>query len=140
MDREVWAREYGRLCTAYGKTPSTEQARVYYAALEHLQGVCVTEAVTEAVRESRGWPSAADLAERSRQIRRERYSAPAGACDVCHGETWTIHECAGVSAPDSVTRPSPVSRHEFCGRTYVHEGHDFARRCYQCWQRMDGAA
>lgn len=131
MERDAWVKEYKRLLTAYNKASNSEQAGVYFEALGAYPGFVVADAVTSAIRESKTWPSAADLVERSRLAMRER-GAPAGICDVCHGDLFTVHRCAGVSAPDAQTKPAPVSRHEFCGRDWVHADHDYARRCYQC--------
>ena len=133
MDREQWAKEYARLCTAYGKSPNTEQARVYFAALDAYPIAVVADAVTEAVRESRGFPTAADLSDRAVRIRRGRPMAPAGACGRCHGSTWIELHCAGVSAESATAEPRPVDRSHCCGRTWVHADHGFAVRCDQCW-------
>lgn len=132
MDAPDWKPLYQRLCTAYGKSPNVEQADVYLEALRGYPRVVVAEAVAEAIKESRGWPSAADLAERARQARRDA-PLPVGTCDVCHNETWVILPCAGVTAPDATTRPEPVDRRAYCGRSYVHADHDYAVRCPQCW-------
>lgn len=132
MDAPDWKPLYQRLCTAYGKSPNVEQADVYLEALRGYPRVVVAGAVAEAIKESRGWPSAADLAERARQARRDA-PLPVGTCDVCHNETWIILPCAGVTAMDATAPPLPVNRREYCGRNYVHAGHDYAVRCAQCW-------
>ena len=140
MEREQWAKEYQRLCTAYSKSPNTEQARVYFAALDVYPVAVVADAVTEAVRESRGFPTAADLSERALRIRKARPVVPAGACDRCHGSTWIALHCAGVSAESATAAPMPVERHHYCGRNWVHADHGFAVRCDQCWVVRGDAA
>lgn len=131
MERDAWGREYRRLLTAYGKTTNAEQASVYFSALHSYPSAAVTAAVDAAVKDSRTWPSAADLADRARQWLAS-HQAPASMCDVCHGERSVVFHCAGVSAPDARATPAPVSRHEYCGRDWVHVDHAYARFCRQC--------
>lgn len=131
MDRETWAREYRRLLTAYNRTSNAEQIGVYYAALSGTPTVCVVEAVTSAIRESKTWPTVADLVERAR-LARPDHTAPASICTVCHGNRFTQHHCAGVSAPDGASKPMPVERSQYCGRDWVHGDHPYALRCAQC--------
>jgi len=126
VERETWAREYIRLCSAYGRTPNMEQAGVYFDALGSFPASCIGEAVTGAIRESRGWPTAADLAERARQVRADKFSAPAGACDVCHGSGWVFSsgQPTGYQLPPGrrgADAPAPVA--------WTPE---YARRCWQC--------
>lgn len=138
MDADIWKKEYQRLCTAYGRALNVEQAGVYFAALSLYPGFIVGKAITAAIRESKAWPSAADLVERARTSMAEN-AAPRGMCDQCHGDLWEQYTCAGVSAPDTQTKPAPVNRHEWCGRDWVHAGHDYAMRCRQCRPRQEVA-
>lgn len=141
MDKGTWTSEYKRLLTAYNRQPNAEQAGVYFAALAGYPSAFIKAAVDAAIRESKTWPSVADLAERARNVRAGA-NVPRGHCDVCHDEGWTIHPCAGVSAETPTAQPRPVDRQAWCGRTYVHVDHGYARRCYQCrpFQSRDGAA
>jgi hypothetical protein len=131
VDRDVWAKEYRRLLTAYGKSTNAEQAAAYYSALQSYPGMVVEAAVTSAIREAKTWPSAADLVERARLDLRTR-QAPASICDVCRGERYQVWHCAGVSAPDAQTTPLPVDRSQYCGRDWVHADHAWATCCPQC--------
>lgn len=131
MERDQWVFLYGRLATAYNRTRNADQVSVYYEALGRYPTTAVEAAVATAIRESRGWPTAAELAEYARGYL-TAHQAPASMCDRCRGARFTVHDCAGVSAPDARSQPLPVDRTAFCGRDYVHVGHPFARHCPQC--------
>lgn len=134
MDRDAWQREYGRLCTAYGKSPNPETARVYFSALSTFPSVCVVDAVTEAIRESRSWPSAADLSERAR-LARPKHLTPAAVCDVCHGDGWTIEEL-----PEQPYHRLPGRRGDPVPPPVMWTPQQ-ARRCWQCRPSVrEGAA
>lgn len=141
MERETWSREYLRLCAAYGRAPNAEQMGVYFTALADFPSVCVGESVTDAIRESRGWPTAADLAERARQARSGKFAAPAGVCDLCHGELWLVAECTPeqpCGARHDTMASFPVRGG---GRTAaVPYRHTYAVKCYQCRPARLGAA
>ena len=143
MEKEAWAREYKKLITAYNKTSNSEQARVYFEALSSFPAPCVADAVTSAIRESKHWPSAADLAERAR-LARPAHLAPASASGMSGGSTWVTRVC-------SPERPCGAD-HPKTTRVAVREGealrftdgpfvHDYSDRCPQCWVgRQRGAA
>lgn len=129
MEREPWMREYRRLTTAYGKSLNLEQADAYFAALGHYPGVAVAEAVTLAIRESRGWPSAAELAERAANYLKG-HQAPAGACDVCHGERFTQHVCHEGLLPNQINQPHCLACR--CFHEKARGPFTYCRPCYQC--------
>jgi hypothetical protein len=131
VERDQWVFLYGRLATAYNRTRNADQVSVYYEALGRYPSTAVEAAVTTAIRESRGWPTAAELAEYARAYL-IAHQAPASVCHRCHGDKFTVHHCAGVSAPDAATPPMPVDRTEFCGRDWVHVDHAYARYCPMC--------
>lgn len=142
MDRAQWAHEYGRLCRAFSKDVNPEQAAVYFDALRTHPHARVGDAVSSALREMKRFPPVADLLERIRNAK-QTYLLPARACDVCGGSTWTIHKCTpempcGADHPKvermPVYRPGST---EYRERPYMH---DYARRCYQCWQPMEQTA
>jgi hypothetical protein len=130
MDRDIWAREYGRLITAYNRTKSAEQASVYFTALQHYPVTAVVEAVTGAIRESRGWPSAAELSERAHAYL-AGHQAPASACDRCQGVKFLISDCAGWRTPQG-GKPEPVDRQQLCRRDFPHAKHEDAHPCPRC--------
>lgn len=142
MDRDAWMREYRYLLTAYGKSANADQAGVYFAALGAYPVSAVASAVAGAIKESRGWPSAADLAERSRGFLAS-HSAPRGVCDVCHGDGWTQHRCTPqmpCGATHGSTMSMPIYRPGSTSWTPpAPYEHDYARPCYQCKPR-EGAA
>jgi len=129
MDREFWAREYGRLITAYNRTRHAEQASVYYAALQHCPQTAVTAAIDAAIRESRSWPTAAELVDRAYNYL-AGHQAPASVCDRCRGVRFLISECAGWRTGPG--KPEPVDRQQLCGREYPHAPHKQAQPCPQC--------
>lgn len=131
MDKDTWQREYGRLVTAYGKARNSEQMGVYFAALSRYPMTAVVEAVTAAIRESRGWPSAAELAERAHAYL-AGHQAPAAMCDVCHGDKFTFSVCEGYHTPDTSQPPVPVNERAVCRRDFPHAKHEDAHFCRQC--------
>lgn len=141
MTPQDWEPLYSRLCGGLGRKETPAQHRAYFDALHTFPVTVVTEAVLRAC--SRTWPPthphAGDVVDLASAVMRER-AVPGSKCDVCHGETFTVHFCAGVSAPDGRTKPAPVDRSEYCGRDWVHADHDFARRCYQCRPKHHEAA
>lgn len=136
MERDAWGREYRRLCVAYNRTPNVEQAGAYFAALSGYPIFCVEHAITKAVEESRGWPSAAELAERAR-IYRSTHSLPASSCQTCHGDKMTQHRCDEASPAFGKPCGSCGLEHP----TFVH-GFWYARPCSECHPslRRDGTA
>lgn len=64
MDRDIWAREYKRLLTAYGKPSNAEQAKVYFDALADHDGEAVGKAVSAALVQCSFFPTVADLVAR----------------------------------------------------------------------------
>lgn len=140
MERSSWVHEYKRLLTAFGKKTNTEQSAEYFLALQPHTGACVHDAITSAIRESKYWPTPADLVERAKTAR-HNHQVPVSACDVCHGSTWTQHPCDGVTHADGGLPIRPINPSRFCGHgDIVHQWHDYARRCYQCWQPMEQAS
>lgn len=128
MEREAWVREYGRLVTAYNKTRNAEQLAVYYAALAHYPNTAVAEAVTVAIRESRSWPSAAELAERASNYL-AGHQLPTVLCPVCRGERFTRHVCERGMVEGQYGKPCPD-----CGiyHEHVRGPLEFCRLCHQC--------
>lgn len=61
MTKHEWAKDYGRLCAAYGKPPSADQATVYLQVLGSHDAAVVTEAVTEALTVCKFFPSPAEI-------------------------------------------------------------------------------
>lgn len=126
MEREAWVREYRRLLTAYNKSPNNEQVDVYFAALSTYPSVAISEAVTGAIRDSRGWPSAADLVERARTYL-AGHQAARPRCDACHGDMMTQHVCHSASKDlASVCGACGLMHPAFVG------GFWYARPCSQC--------
>lgn len=131
MEKATWLVEYKRLLTAYNKAANPEQMGIYFDTLRAYPGPCVSAAVTGAIAAAKSWPSAADLVERTRGVL-ALHDRPLATCDVCNNSTWIEHFCAGVTAPNAQTRPTPVDRSQWCGRDWVHVDHGFVSRCYQC--------
>ena len=144
MERDVWMREYRRLLTAYGKSANAEQASVYFSALGSYPASAVEHAVSGAIKESRGWPSAADLAERARGVLATQGARALATCDVCHNDGFTQHRCTpqtpcggqhGVTMSMAIYRPGSTA-----WTAPAPFEHDYARPCYQCRPRQEGAA
>lgn len=142
MTLQEWTPLYSRLCAALGRKETPAQLRAYFDAMHSFPAFVVTEAVVTA--SSRTWPPthphAGELREIAVGIRRAKV-APASMCDVCHGSTWTQHHCEGVTHAVDGLPIRPISLARFCGHgDIVHQAHEFAVRCYQCWQPMERAS
>jgi hypothetical protein len=61
MDATFWKQEYQRLCAAYGRTPSIEQAGVYLDALARYENEEMRAAVGAAMTRCKFFPTVADL-------------------------------------------------------------------------------
>jgi hypothetical protein len=64
MTRETWAKAYQRLCVAFGKPVSMEQAGVYFEALSGYEDDGIGRAVSAAILHEKYFPAVADLAAR----------------------------------------------------------------------------
>lgn len=138
MDRLAWTHQYKRLLTAFGKKANPEQSAVYFTALSHFVGASVHDAVTQAIKDAKFWPTPAELVERARTAQ-HAHRVPATACDVCHGSTWEQFRCDGVTS----TKEGPrVTNHaQFCGvGDAPHQDHGYASRCRQCWVSLERTA
>lgn len=129
MDREIWAHEYSRLVTAYNRARNAEQASIYFAALQHYPQTAVHAAVEAAIRESKHWPTAAELTERANSYL-AGHQAPASLCHVCHGMRFTVQHCEGYHTPSG--KPVPVNPDAVCRRDFPHARHAEAHPCDQC--------
>lgn len=61
MDTETWRKEYQRLCTAYGRTASVEQAGIYFEALSRYENEEIVRGVREALTRCKYFPTVADI-------------------------------------------------------------------------------
>jgi len=64
MTREVWAKAYQRLCVAFGKPVSLDQAGVYFEALRGYEDDAIGRAVSAAILHGKYFPAVAELAAR----------------------------------------------------------------------------
>lgn len=64
MTKDVWAKAYQRLCVAFGKPVSPEQAGVYFEALSGYQDAEIGRAVSAAILHGKYFPAVAELAAR----------------------------------------------------------------------------
>lgn len=132
MTLQDWTPLYGRLCAGLSRKETPAQLRAYFDALSEFQTHVVAEAVKVAC--SRVWPptrpAAADVREIAIGIRRN-HLVPASACDVCHGDLFTVAWCEGWrSVPGG--KAEPVNRQALCERDFPHRSHENAHFCYQC--------
>ncbi len=133
MTLQDWAPLYSRLCAALGRKETPAQMRAYFDALSEFTTAVVVESVK--VAGSRVWPptrpAAGDVREIAQGIRRQS-TVPAAVCDVCHGDRFTVTQCAGWRSGGPGQRPDPVDRQALCGRDFPHAAHEEAHPCRQC--------